>query len=249
MEPSAATCYTRSPMSPLSWSRLVPLATVGAMLVPFAASAADAPASKCVTAATKASRNAAIVRMETDIKPHLEKPEAGTAIAAYREAIATAWDAMEEPYCGFGKYGAASAVKSFNKSVVRAQSAFATASAAWKKGTAKAVATNAAAPAPAPKPAPAPTPAPVVLSTKMATPGGNIPSGLAFGMRSDKVLLLQKKLHAAGWLEEDYLTGYFGQKTKDAVMAYQLAKKIVASKAAPGAGLVGPKTLKGLNGE
>lgn len=220
---------------------------VGAMLVPFGASAADAaPASKCVTTATKASRNAAIARMEADIKPHLERPEAGPAIAAYREALATAWDAMEEPYCGFGKYGAASAVKSFGKSVVRAQGAFATASAAWKKGAAKTTATTANAAAIKPT-VPAPSPA-APMATVVSVPNGKIAAGLALGMRSDNVLLLQKRLHAAGVLDAEYLTGYFGQKTKEAILSYQVAKKIVAMKTSPGAGLVGPKTLASLNG-
>jgi hypothetical protein len=217
------------------------------MLLPFGAHAADIPASKCVTAATKNSRNAAIARMETDIKPWLDKPESASAIAAYREAIATAWDAMEEPYCGFGKYGAASAVKSFGKSVIRAQSAFATASIGWKKGAAPkttATTTNAAA---IKANIPAAAAAPIVAATLSAPPKGKIIPGLAFGTRSEHVLLLQKRLNAAGVLDASYMTGYFGQMTKDAVLAYQLERKIVATRESPGAGLVGPKTLARLN--
>ena len=217
------------------------------MLLPLTAFAADVPASKCVTTATKNSHNAAVARMEADIKPFLGKPEANASVAAYREAIATAWDAMEEPYCGYGSYGAASAVKSFGKSVVRAQSAFAAASAGWKKSPlAKAIAatTNAAAIKPA-APMPSPTPATKKATTSISRK--KIPSGLTFGMRSDNVLALQERLNAAGVLNAEYLTGYFGQKTKEAVLAYQASKKIISTKASPGAGLVGPKTLASLN--
>lgn len=44
---------------------------------------------------------------------------------------------------------------------------------------------------------------------------------MRYGNTGDKVLLLQQKLNALGYLDERHLTGTFGSNTRAAVMAYQ----------------------------
>jgi peptidoglycan hydrolase-like protein with peptidoglycan-binding domain/3D (Asp-Asp-Asp) domain-containing protein len=65
--------------------------------------------------------------------------------------------------------------------------------------------------------------------------------------QNDQVAILQRILIAAGYLEDGLDTGYFGPKTENAVLAFQMANGIVFSPVDAGAGRVGPKTLSALN--
>jgi hypothetical protein len=71
---------------------------------------------------------------------------------------------------------------------------------------------------------------------------GSFDTTLYYGMRSDKVKALQEFLISKGYLGAGYNTGYFGNLTKTAVMAYQTAKGIT-----PVAGYFGPLTRAAAN--
>lgn len=210
--------------------------------------AATSPASKCITTATKATHTAAVAKMEKNIAPYLNNPNATKVIETYRQSIASAWDAMTEPYCGYGVYGVRPFIKSYSKSVNRANAAFATD--IKKIGTAKATApVTASTPVVAPTPVVKPTEkaplatvratatTPVVKSTL------TIPPGLAPGMRSNSVLALQTFLTKRFKLAADAITtGYYGPLTRSYVLKFQLEQKVITGNTSPGAGLVGPKT-------
>lgn len=89
------------------------------------------PTSRCVTAATKASHAQSLKQGEADAKKYNLTTEStgagGKAYANYRAELDLAWDAMNEPYCGFGAFGTTAAVKSYKKSVDRARNRFLTA--------------------------------------------------------------------------------------------------------------------------
>lgn len=201
-----------------------------------AASAETVPVSKCVTAKTSATHASVTARMEKDIAPYASESKAAAAIQQYREGLVTAWNAMNEPYCGFGVYGIASAVKSYTKSIDRARAAF-------LKEIAGAPVVKTIAlidPAPTEKPSPAVQPMP---SEERIVPG------LEIGIRSPNVARLQKKLTTYFKLASDAssVTGYFGPKTDVLVKRFQLEKKLIASETAYGAGYVGAKTAAALN--
>jgi hypothetical protein len=217
--------------------------------------AAEAPASKCVTATTVNTHTAVMARLEKDIAPYLKNEKAAGIIASYREAIDVSWEAMKEPYCGFGVYGIKSAVKSYSKSTDRARLAFMEA----VKGLAKGIVpvttpmvTVAPIPAPELNPKPVPVAAPAVSSAVvMKKTAGNIPRGLVRGMRGEMVSALQARLASHFKIADisSIQTGYFGPKTQEYLIKFQIEKGIVTSVATPGAGLVGPKTAAALNAE
>ncbi|MDP3093388.1 MAG: peptidoglycan-binding domain-containing protein [bacterium] len=62
-------------------------------------------------------------------------------------------------------------------------------------------------------------------------------SNLSFGMRSEKVKQLQLFLIGAGDLDYGLDTGFFGTKTKQALVKYQKDRNIM-----PASGYFGPKT-------
>ena len=206
------------------------------------AATAEAPVTKCVTAATVKLKTAAIAQLEKDVAPYREKADEAMlkVIEAYRQGLATAWAAMEEPYCGYGVYGSKSAVKSYSKSVLRARTAFLTQS---KKVAAGQGATVAVAVTPTEVPVVAVKPPVQPVAKKTFTPG------LKEGMRSEQVMELQKKLAAYFKLKADdsRVTGYFGPLTKQSLLKFQIARGIVKSASTPGAGQVGPKTAAALN--
>lgn len=205
------------------------------------AKAEEAPATHCVTAGTTATHASKTALMEKDIAPYASQAKAAEAIKNYRTAMATAWDAMNEPYCGYGKYGIASSVKSYGKSVDRARIAFVAAVKALAKGKTSVIATTLTEPRLAKEKN--------EETEKVTTEHQNIPSGLHRGVRSASVLELQKTLatHFKVSLDSDWLTGYFGPVTQSLVLKFQIEKKIVTSAGSPGAGLVGPKTSAALN--
>lgn len=65
--------------------------------------------------------------------------------------------------------------------------------------------------------------------------------------QGEEVVKLQNFLIKNGHLADGLNTGYYGFKTTDAVLAFQLANDVVSDPLAPGAGRVGPKTLETLN--
>jgi len=192
--------------------------------------------SKCVTAATKATHANVLAQMEKDIAPYGKTAGAQVAIKKYADGLETAWDAMNEPYCGYGSYGNASAVKSYSKSFNRVRTAFL----AEVKGLLKTAAQ--------------PTAAQTVPDRKQPEApkkpqSAPIPSGLKLGMRSQDVTRLQQKLAAYFKIAADtsIVTGYFGPKTEALVIKFQLERTLIASRKSAGAGRVGLKTAKELN--
>lgn len=61
------------------------------------------------------------------------------------------------------------------------------------------------------------------------------------------VVNLQNKLIRSGFLSEGLNTGYFGSKTRQALIAFQIDKKVIENKNSLGAGRVGPGTRQVLN--
>ncbi len=86
------------------------------------------PASRCVTTATKAARADDLKNYEADGKKisGIEEPEHPLAddYKKYKLVLDLAWEAMEEPYCGFGAFGTSAAIKSYNKTADRARANF-----------------------------------------------------------------------------------------------------------------------------
>lgn len=86
------------------------------------------PTSRCVTAAAKAARAKDLITFEADGKKidGLGTPEHPLAddYKKYETALEYAWGALEEPYCGFGAFGSAAALKSYQKTISRARAAF-----------------------------------------------------------------------------------------------------------------------------
>lgn len=219
------------------------LLSVAMVLLPSAALAntvpvsANPPASKCVTAATKASRDAYHARMEKDVAPYLQNTNAEKFVKAYRDGLVVDWDAMEEPYCGFGAYGAKSAIKSYTKSVERKRNTFLTAVKNLTKGTVVEKPVAVVEKKPVEKTAEKPVEKTVVKT--------QIPSGLRRGMRSEDVKALQKFLAARYKIAaDDLVTGYFGPTTEKYLIKFQIETKVVANASTPGAGLFGPKTAQ-----
>lgn len=202
---------------------------------------AEEPVSKCLTAASESMRANGLTRLKQDIAPYLADQKNSVAIQAYQDALTVAWSAMHEPYCGYGKEGAKSAIKSFGKSIDRARIAFL--ESVKNHAPVKIVPPIASAPA--------------AIDDTTSTPPTIIPKTLApklqatrhvfhtlrRGMRHADVLNLQKILaQYFGLSEKDLATGYFGPKTEELLIKLQLEKKVITSKNAAGAGLVGPKT-------
>ncbi len=69
---------------------------------------------------------------------------------------------------------------------------------------------------------------------------------LKFGMRNQSVLKLQELLVQGEFLDH-VPTGYFGEKTKTALIEFQIANGLIRNKHQVGAGKVGPKTTEFLN--
>lgn len=70
----------------------------------------------------------------------------------------------------------------------------------------------------------------------------SLENNLKIGDQSDEVKILQKFLVSTGYLKNNNLTGYFGEKTKKALIAFQIENKIIQSSSEKGAGTLGPKT-------
>jgi hypothetical protein len=226
------------------------IAFLGVLLTSLAvaplAVGADVPASKCVTAATEAMHASATTQMNKDIAAHKGEAKAADAMSAYQKDLDTAWEAMESPYCGYGAYGAASAIHSYQKSIARIRAAFL----AELKGGPKMIAPTVTVPAVQPKPITPAMPVKTAKTVKQATASSLVRSGLRRGMRSSAVTALQTALAKHfGSGSGVVITGYFGSITEKFVTTYQLEKKIIPSKSSSAAGLVGPRTAAALNAE
>lgn len=231
------------------------------------------PTSRCTTAAFQKIHAAAEAQAKADLAKYKDKDGNVTKTVAdafkiYAQDIALGWAAMQEPYCGFGAFGASAAQKSLTKTMTRARTDFT--AKAQKKGPADeakvamstlsllpssssavvpastsanltASTTADTVPAPAPAPTPAPSPKPVVTA-KSAAKREILSGTLKKGHRSAEVTKLQNFLIEKGYLEEGSATGYFGPQTEKAVIAFQKDRKLITSSGSAGAGLVGPKT-------
>lgn len=71
---------------------------------------------------------------------------------------------------------------------------------------------------------------------------------LKYGDRGEDVKELQKKLRKLGFFKGFLLTEYFGDITKEAVIAFQISNGIIGSEDDEGAGVVGSETRKKLMG-
>lgn len=224
--------------------------------------AEDVPTSKCVTATTQATRDKALVQMEKDIAPYLKDKKAESVVAEYKQNLQTAWEAMEQPYCGYGAYGTASAIKSFTKSITRARASFlekikdpAKAKVSLMKQEAvqlslsdeslkkETSASSSAAKRPVSK-----TLSATIAKEPISNNSDAVHSGLHRGMRSDDVKKLQRKLAKHFDIaESDLVTGYFGSRTQSLVVKFQLEKKLISGSSSNAAGVIGPKTIRALN--
>lgn len=72
-------------------------------------------------------------------------------------------------------------------------------------------------------------------------------SDLAVGSKGDEVEQLQNSLKQLGFFDGAITTDFFGEVTKEGVIAFQLNKGIIASESDPGAGRLGPQTRQALN--
>jgi len=72
---------------------------------------------------------------------------------------------------------------------------------------------------------------------------------LEVGDGGDQVTLLQRLLSEHGFFPADKINGNFGPLTQEAVLKYQLAKKLIPDERSTGAGSVGPQTLRALRSD
>lgn len=205
--------------------------------------------SRCLTAASQKLYNAAVLQADKDFSAAKNKESASfkAAYKIYEKDISLGWEAMKQPYCGFGAFGASAAQKSLQKTLTRARTNFL---AQVKLGTVPVATTATEATATkvavsAVKTAAAPTP--VVKKTSLSLQKLKVTHTLKYGQRSGEVKALQDFLVKEGFLTAENATGYFGINTQKAIVAFQLKHKLIASRAAAGAGLVGPKTRQALN--
>jgi len=87
------------------------------------------------------------------------------------------------------------------------------------------------------------TPVNVPVETKQAY----LPSTLAIGSKGNDVKKLQEFLKKSGFFKSVVITDYYGEITKEAVVQFQMANKIISDKSDKAAGVVGPSTLKKIN--
>ena len=86
------------------------------------------PTSKCVTERSKKSHLANLERAEKEgVQFGVSSTTKGDMADAYRtylEGLDIIWEAMEEPYCGFGAFGVKAAYHSYDKSIIRLHDRF-----------------------------------------------------------------------------------------------------------------------------
>jgi hypothetical protein len=80
------------------------------------------PVTRCNTPVMQALDKEAVNQMLVDIKTsHAENSQAAKN---YQRKLDLVWEAMLQPYCGYGGYGMKAVSRSFNKSITRARAAF-----------------------------------------------------------------------------------------------------------------------------
>lgn len=203
----------------------------------------DDSSSRCLTADFKKLHDAALALAEKDINARKNADGAipasiQKAVDDYRKELDTAWQAMHEPYCGFGAFGTSAAKKSFQKTLDRGRANFL---AAVKNAPTHAVAATKAVATSAPAPATPTLPATASAKARVA-----LMHNWRRGQRSNEIVEAQKILAAKGFMDANLATGYYGTITEQAVYAFQLKMKLVTSKNSPGAGQIGPKTRAAL---
>jgi len=173
------------------------------------------------------------------------------AIAKYRMDLNEAWTAMELPYCGYGAYGTASAIKSYWKTVERGRAAFFSAARSFHTSKRsfhpKKIIVTAAMISASER-----TPARHVARTHIRVSSISnivIHKGLHRGIRSSAVRNLQLLLTSYFGIPPDgnHVTGYFGPVTEGLVLRFQLKRGVIPTATSPGAGMVGPLTSAALN--
>ncbi len=215
-------------------------------------------ASRCVTSATIATNKQMLAKMEKDIAPYKQKAKASLAIRAYQESLSLAWEAMKQPYCGYGSPGASSAKKSYLKTTTRARNTFLQTirnlDTSITSGSAKItpigtlpVTSTADVPSISIKTVPTTKIVKPLSPTTKPSKRITIPSGLVRGMRSEDVTDLQRLLLNHFHQDISDATPYFGTKTEVLVIRFQIEQGIIPSRYSPGAGQVGPKTATALN--
>jgi predicted membrane-bound mannosyltransferase len=80
------------------------------------------PTSKCLTKEMTALHAATVAQMDKDIAAAGDRHASSTEM--YREKVDIVWEAMHEPYCGYGSMGMKAVKKSYKKSVERIRQAF-----------------------------------------------------------------------------------------------------------------------------
>lgn len=215
------------------------------------------PTSRCTGADFKKMYADALASAQKDFDGARKGTEGNASLTAafetYKKDLELGWQAMEEPYCGFGAFGSTAAKKSFQKTLTRARTNFL---AEVKKAPLPVSVNVTSVPTPVavvsnPTPVVPKTPAlaksePVkstpVVAKASASSHFVLSQNLKRGMRNAEVLRLQNWLVANGYLEADYATGYFGEMTEAAVIKFQQERGLITSKTSNGAGLIGPRT-------
>lgn len=219
----------------------------GASTVPVTA---DSPSSRCVTATSITMHANAAAAFAKDIASREKNATYAAAITKYRNALDIAWAAMNDQYCGFGAYGAASAIKSYGKSIERARAAFL--SDVTHPGDVKVTTSTVATSDEKVEPKEtAPAPKASERAVSVASPKARFHSGWHRGMHAESIKDLQKFLaeHFKMKADDSIVTGFFGPKTEGLVKKFQMEKHIITSEDDGGAGLVGPRTTASLNAE
>ncbi len=226
---------------------------LGAFSVQAAESVPAVLPTKCVTTVTKKLYADYTTRLLKDTAPYAGKDAYAKAIQAYQYELNISWEAMQQPYCGYGTPGLASSIKSFKKTVERARTAFLAAIKNAPKvsltpaSAGASTTTVATAPATVPLSVTAPVSVPAVPKPEASLP--LVVRGLSQGTHSTAVLALQKRLlrYFKLPIDTNSATGFFGPKTRELVIKFQLEKKLITSRTADGAGMIGPRTAAALN--
>ncbi len=223
--------------------------------------AIENPASRCTTAVFQKMHKDAVSQAEKDVaalKTKMGTLDAKTEVLtkSYLDEIELAWEVMQEPYCGYGAFGATAAQKSLQKTLTRARANFLAGKdsgvrleTVTLKPESATIVRTVVTPTPTTTAivAKAPVSAPVTAPKTVATrPHPVLTQVLKKGSHAKEVADLQAILVEKGMLDSEYATGYFGSYTESALIKFQLQRSIIATRTAPGAGTTGPKTRAAL---
>lgn len=82
------------------------------------------PTSRCTTASMKALHASKLALAKKDGESVTLTGGVDTAFRTYLNGLDTLWNAMEEPYCGYGAFGLTAARSSYEKTADRLRAAF-----------------------------------------------------------------------------------------------------------------------------